>query len=120
MSYGQRRRTDPGDKAFERKVDLLLWPEFKTPTAVAASSGSADKGASGSAEAEAAKFIYRKDESDALRPLWGVRKLTTDELQKEKDQLTRRMKQPGRNEPTSFQLRTSDQYVQRCAHRSNG
>ena len=26
----------PGDTTFERKVDLLLWPEFKTPTAVAA------------------------------------------------------------------------------------
>ena len=42
-----------GDKTFERKVDLLLWPEFKTPTAVAASSGSADKGASAGGRAEA-------------------------------------------------------------------
>ena len=94
----------PGDKTFERKVDLLLWPEFKTPTAVAASSGSADKGASGSAEAEAVKLIYSKDESEALHPFWGVRRLTTDELQKEKDQLTQRMKQSGETQNYQFSI----------------
>ena len=85
----------PGDKTCERKVDLLLWPEFKTPTAVAASSGPADKDASGSAEAGAPKLSYSKDESESLHPFWGVRRLTTDQLQTERDQLTQKMKQSG-------------------------
>ena len=87
----------PGDKTFERQIDLLLWPEFKTPTAIAASSGSADKGASGSAEAEAVKLMCSNDESEALHRFCAVRGLTTDELQKEKDHLTQRMKQSGGN-----------------------
>ena len=97
----------PGDNTFERKIDLLLWPEFKTPTAVAASSGSADKGASGPAEAEVVKFIYSRDESETLHPSWGVRRLTTDELQKEKDQLTQRMKQSGETQNYQFSIANS-------------
>ena len=73
------------DDAHQSKVYVVLLPEFKAPTAVAAATGSAVGGASGSAVDSAEReWIYSKDNLESLHPFWGVRRLTIDALQQEK------------------------------------
>ena len=73
------------DDAHQRRVDVVLLLEFKAPTAVAAATGSAVGGASGSAvELAEREWIYSKDTSESLHPCWGVRRLTNDALLHEK------------------------------------
>ena len=83
----------PGDKDAERKVNFLLCPDFKAPTAVAASSSSAVGG--GSENAAVPRLVYSKDCFESLHPFWAVRKITNDALQQEKDQIAKQMKQTG-------------------------
>ena len=86
-----------GDKNAERKVNFLLCHDFKAPTAVAVSSSSAVGAASssGSENAAAPRLVYSKDQSESLHPFWAVRKITSEALQREKDQIAKQMKQTG-------------------------
>ena len=87
----------PGDKNAERKVNFLLSPGFKAPTAAAASSCSAVGAASSSCSENAAapRLVYSKDQSESLHPFWAVRKITSEALQQKKDQVAKQMKQTG-------------------------
>ena len=89
----------PGDKTAERKVEFLLCPDFKAPTAVAASSCSADLCQFGADRSfgfiRVPRLVYSKDHSESLSPFWAVRRISNDALQHEKDEMTKQMKQTG-------------------------
>ena len=74
-----------------RTAQFLLLPEFKVPTAVAAAQTAvaADNKGGDSALQE---WVYSKDQSETLHPFWGVRRITADALQLEKDQVVKQNK----------------------------
>ena len=83
-----------GDKKVERKSDFLLLPDIKAPTAVAADqSSSADGGGSGGTAG--ATLVYSKDHSESLNPFWAVRRMTADDMQREKDDIAKEMRTNG-------------------------
>ena len=79
------------DMKVERTSDFLLMPDIKAPTAVAADQSSSDA-AGGSGDTPGATLVYSKDNSESLTPFWAVRRITSDDLQREKDDLAKEMK----------------------------
>ena len=67
-----------------RKVEFLVLPDFKPPTAVAAAPDGPE-----------CQLKWSKDESEVLHPFWAVRRLTTDQLQTETNHLLAQQKNSG-------------------------
>ena len=84
------------EKNAERVAHFLLCPDFKAPTAVAASSSSKSLVPTDeSHDAAVPQLVYSKDHSESLSPFWAVRRITNDALQHEKDEMTKEMKNTG-------------------------
>ena len=66
---------DASPKSLANRVDYLLLPELKVPTAVAVKPGEG--------EGEG-KFLYSKDDSESMHPFWAVRRITNAKLQEER------------------------------------
>ena len=69
----QAEHGDPAKVA--RRVDYLLLPEFKAPTAVAANPGEGQ---------DEQRLIYSKDDSESMHPFWAVRRISNAKLQDER------------------------------------
>ena len=76
----------------KRRVDYLLLPEFKAPTAVAANPGEGQ---------DEQRLIYSKDDSESMHPFWAVRRITTAKLQEERQAVLAEIRKTGqrRNVP---------------------